>query len=153
MALARRTAPSGTAVLRGPNDVGRLALYPDGTVHAHINDLARIVWPQKNFRDAVKRKAAKAHDAGDVARVPPMADDILVELGLTEEYLGRWAHRDARAPLAAFDFTAWRQRAHRFLATYASREQSKLRGQIDGLQAACDRWAVKEAAFLDLADA
>lgn len=140
-------APHDTVLLKGPDDVGRLALYPDETIHVQINDLAGIVWPQKNFRASVTRKAEKAHYAGEVARVPPMANDIVVEFGRVEEYLERWAHRDARVALAAFDFAAWRQRVHHVLAIYARRKMDACLEQMAALQVGHDHWAAREARY------
>ena len=94
---------------------GRTVTVVNDTM-VNVNELAEWIWnqeteaivPKKKRRayiNAVKRKSLKAHDDGLLLRLPPMANDIFVELDSLSLWLHKWCHRDGEAKdmLASFD--------------------------------------------------
>jgi hypothetical protein len=78
----------------------------DERAHLPINDVAEKIWKDKRYRKAVSDKSRKAHDRGELCRLPPLADAIYIPMDQAIEYLEKFCHRDdeAKKQLRRFDF-------------------------------------------------
>ena len=137
-------APPGYALI--PSDfAGKLVLYPDGSVYVSVNDVAKQVWQPTKFVTSVRSKARRAHEKGEIYRLPDWS--MLVRFDRVQERLEQWAHRDARPALKEFDFGEWRRQVFCALLRAAKNKQNEYRAQIDALIERVDHWAAREKEY------
>ena len=123
--------------------VVRLALA-DGATVCVVNDtlvnvgqLARAIWHNRRYYAAIETKARRAHERGVYARVPPMANAIVVPQDRLVAQLEAWCHRDtaAHAELEAFDMAGFLRRVRTLAVDHLRDALTEARAEVARLEA------------------
>lgn len=139
----RKLFPDAAAYLR-PDAVCAVGLVhlPGGAIYVDVPTLANTIWGATNHRKVVRNKAEKAHDSGELYRLPPMASAIYIRIDDLEVYMGRWRHRDpvAGGELAQYDFGDLRRSIYARLESMAREQEGLLQDQIDSRTRQRNQW-------------